>query len=148
MYDPRNGSIYQVMAANKAGTDWYDEVTRTAPVQRTTLGFSGAGENSRFYVGLSGQDQKGILLNNSFKRYALRVNSEFDVLKNLRIGENIQSTYRSVLGQGGAAVDKVLLRMKTTFCRLSVCLQSSLYMMYLVVMPVQLQKDLTIQETQ
>ena len=57
----------------------------------------------RFYVGISGQDQKGILLNNSFKRYALRVNSEFDVLKNLRIGENIQATYRSVLGQGGAA---------------------------------------------
>ena len=100
--DPRNGSIYQVMAANKAGTDWYDEVTRTAPIQRTTLGFSGAGENSRFYVGISGQDQKGILLNNSFKRYALRVNSEFDVLKNLRIGENIQATYRSVVGQGGA----------------------------------------------
>jgi len=101
--DPRNGSIYQVMAANKEGTDWYKEVTRTAPIQRTTLGFSGAGQNSRFYVGISGQDQKGILLNNSFKRYALRVNSEFDVLKNLRIGENIQATYRSVLGQGGAA---------------------------------------------
>src|SRR5688572_3205945 len=99
--DPRNGSIYQVTAANKAGTDWYDEVTRTAPIYRQTLGFSGAGENSRFYIGLSGQDQKGILLNNSFKRYAVRVNSEFDVLKNLRIGENIQVTYRSVVGQGG-----------------------------------------------
>ncbi len=100
--DPRNGSAYQVIAANKEGTDWYKEVTRTAPIIRQTLGFSGAGENSRFYIGLSGQDQQGILLNNSFKRYALRVNSEFDVLKNLRIGENIQATYRSVLGQGGA----------------------------------------------
>jgi TonB-linked SusC/RagA family outer membrane protein len=100
--DPRNGSIYQVIAANKQGTDWYDEVTRTAPIIRQTLGFSGAGENSRFYIGLSAQDQKGILLNNGFKRYALRVNSEFDVLKNLRIGENIQATYRSVVGQGGA----------------------------------------------
>ncbi len=96
--DPRNGSIYQVTAANKQGTDWYDEITRTAPIQRQTLGFSGAGENSRFYIGLSAQDQKGILLANSFKRYVLRANSEFDVLKNLRIGENIQATYRSVLG--------------------------------------------------
>ncbi len=99
--DPRNGSIYQVIAANRQGTDWYDEVTRRAPIARQTLGFSGSGENSRFYVGVSAQDQKGILLNNSFKRYALRVNSEFDVLKNLRIGENIQATYRSVVGQGG-----------------------------------------------
>ena len=100
--DPRNGSIYQVTRANKEGTDWYDEITQTAPIVRQTLGFSGSGENSRFYVGLSGQDQKGILLHNSFKRYAARINSEFDVLKNLRIGENIQVTYRSVLGQGGS----------------------------------------------
>jgi len=100
--DPRNGSIYQVTAANKGGTDWYGAITRNAPVIRQTLGFSGAGENSRFYIGLSTQDQQGILLNNSFKRYALRVNTEFDVLPNVRIGENIQMTYRSVLGQGGA----------------------------------------------
>lgn len=99
--DPRNGSIYQVIRANREGTDWYDEITRTAPLFRQTLGFNGAGENSRFYVGLSAQDQDGILLNNSFKRYALRVNSEFDVRPNVRIGENIQFTYRSVLGQGG-----------------------------------------------
>jgi TonB-linked SusC/RagA family outer membrane protein len=100
--DPRNGSIYQVIAANKEGTDWYKEITRRAPILRQTLGFAGSGDNSRFYIGLSAQDQKGILLNNSFKRYALRVNSEFDVFDNLRIGENIQATYRSVVGQGGA----------------------------------------------
>ena len=100
--DPRNGSTYQVTAANKTGTDWYKAITHNAPVVRQTLGFSGSGENSRFYVGLSAQDQQGILLNNSFKRYAMRVNSEFDVLPNLRIGENIQMTYRSALGISGA----------------------------------------------
>lgn len=100
--DPRNGSIYQVTAANKAGTDWYDAITRKAPLSRQTLGFSGAGENSRFYIGLSAQTQQGIMLSNSFSRYVLRANSEFDILKNLRIGESIQLTYRSVVGQGGA----------------------------------------------
>ena len=99
--DPRNGSIYTVIAANLDGTDWYDEITRNAPIFRQTLGFNGGGENNRFYIGLSTQDQQGILLNNNFKRYAFRANSEFDVLKNLRIGENLQFTYRSVLGQGG-----------------------------------------------
>jgi len=100
--DPRNGSIYQVIAANRGGTDWYKEITRNAPILRQTLGFSGGGESHRFYVGLSTQDQQGILKENDFKRYALRVNTEFDVLKNLRIGENMQFTYRSVRGQGGA----------------------------------------------
>jgi TonB-dependent starch-binding outer membrane protein SusC len=101
--DPSAGSIYQVIKANKAGTDWYGAITRQAPIQRHSLGFSGGGENSRFYVGFSAQDQKGILISNQLKRYAFRINSEFNVLKNLRIGENIQMTYLQVLGQTGGA---------------------------------------------
>lgn len=100
--DPRNGATYQVIAANKEGTDWYGAITRNAPIIRQSLGFSGGGESHRFFIGLSGQDQAGILKYNNFKRYTLRANTEFDVLKNLRIGENMQFTYRSVLGQGGA----------------------------------------------
>ncbi len=99
--DPRAGGIYQVVRANKEGTDWYDAITRVAPLMRHSLGFSGGGENSRFYFGLGAQDQGGILINNTFKRYSFRVNSEFNVLKNLRIGENLQFTYRQVLGQSG-----------------------------------------------
>ncbi len=101
--DPSAGAIYQVIKANKAGTDWYGAITRQAAVHRHSLGFSGGGENSRFYVGLGVQDQKGILISNSFKRYSFRINTEFNVLKNLRIGENLQMTYRQVLGQTGGA---------------------------------------------
>ena len=100
--DPTKGNIYQVVKANKAGTDWYSAITRNAPLQRHNLGFSGGSENSRFYVGLGAQNQDGILKNNKFTRYDFRVNSEFDLTSKLRIGENLQFTYRSVLGQGGA----------------------------------------------
>ncbi|WP_254561157.1 SusC/RagA family TonB-linked outer membrane protein [Dyadobacter diqingensis] len=101
--DPSRGSIYQVVKANKQGTDWYDAITRLAPMQRHSLGFSGGGESSRYYAGFSVQDQQGILENNSFKRYAFRVNTEFDVLKNLRIGQNAQFTFLQVLGQSGGS---------------------------------------------
>lgn len=101
--DPSRGSIYQVVKANKQGTDWYDAITRVAPIQRHSLGFSGGGESSRYYAGFSVQDQQGILENNSFKRYAFRVNTEFDVLKNLRVGQNAQFTYLQVLGQSGGS---------------------------------------------
>ncbi|HEX8039562.1 MAG TPA: TonB-dependent receptor [Chryseosolibacter sp.] len=94
--------IYQVVKANKSGTDWYDEITRPAPLVRNTLGISGGGEASRYYFGLSMQDQDGIMLYQHFKRYAFRANTEFDILKNLRFGENMQFTYRQVrLLQGG-----------------------------------------------
>jgi TonB-dependent starch-binding outer membrane protein SusC len=101
--DPTAGGIYQVIKANKEGTNWYKAITRNAPVQRHSLGFSGGGENSRFYVGLGLQDQKGILITNELKRYSARINSEFNILKKLRMGENLQMTYIQNLGQGGAA---------------------------------------------
>lgn len=96
--DPENVFLF---APNLAGTDWYDAITRTGLLMRHGLGFSGGTETSRFYMGLNLQDQAGILLNNDFKRYTFRVNSEFDLGKKVRFGENIQVTYRSVIGQSG-----------------------------------------------
>lgn len=105
--NPEAGPIYQVMRANKAGTDWYDAITRNAPLTRHSLGFSGAGENARYYASFSLQDQAGILIHQNFKRYTFRINSEFDLGKRVRIGQNMQGTYRQVLlllgGGGGLA---------------------------------------------
>lgn len=95
------GPIYQVVRANKAGTDWYDAITRTAPILRQTLGFSGGTESSRFYVSLGMQNLQGILLNNSQQRYNFRVNTEFDLTKKLRFGQNLQLTYLSNKGITG-----------------------------------------------
>jgi TonB-linked SusC/RagA family outer membrane protein len=99
--DPTIGSVYQVVKANKSGTDWYDAITRNAPVTRHSLGFTGSTDRARYYLGINLQNQEGILLNNSFKRYTFRMNTEFDLGKNVRVGENIQFLYRQVLGQGG-----------------------------------------------
>ena len=102
--DPEAGSIYQVVRANKAGTDWYDAVTRTGILNRHSIGIQGGGDGSRYYVGLGLQDQQGIVLHQRFERYNFRVNSEFDLLPGgmLSIGENIQMTYRSTRNLFGA----------------------------------------------
>lgn len=99
--DPKAGSIFQVVKADKVGTDWYDAITRTAPISRHALGISGGGDRSRYFVGLSLMDQDGILISNTFSRYTFRVNSEFDLTKKIRFGQNIQITHRKVLGQSG-----------------------------------------------
>jgi TonB-dependent starch-binding outer membrane protein SusC len=90
-----------LFAPNREGTNWYDAITRTGILVRNNLGFSGGTETSRYYLGLSAQNQAGILLNNDFARYTARINSEFDLGKRVRVGENLQMTYRSVLGQIG-----------------------------------------------
>jgi len=90
-----------VIKTNKAGTNWYDEITRFGSTMRHSLGIQGGTSTGRFYLGLSGQEQQGILIQNDFKRYSARFNSEFDLGKKVRVGENIQMTYRSVRGQAG-----------------------------------------------
>lgn len=96
--DPENVFLIR---PNIAGTNWYDEVTRIGTTNRHTLGFDGGTENGRYYFGLSMQEQQGILLNNDFSRYSFRANSEFDLTPWLRIGQNLQFTYRSQIGGFG-----------------------------------------------
>ncbi|WP_111671785.1 SusC/RagA family TonB-linked outer membrane protein [Algoriphagus litoralis] len=100
--DPTKGTVRQLTRAMTGeGTDWYAALTAPAPLHRHSLGFNGGSETSRFYVGLGLQEQDGIMIGNTFKRYSLRTNSEFDVTKRIRIGQNFQGTYRQVLGQQG-----------------------------------------------
>ncbi len=96
--DPENVFLIR---PNLSGTNWYDAITRTAPLNRHSLGFSGGTENGRYYFGMGAQNQSGILLENEFARYTFRANSEWDLLDWLSIGENLQFTYRSVTGQQG-----------------------------------------------
>ncbi len=98
--DPENVFLIR---PNLDGTNWYDEITRVGQLQRHNLGFSGGSETSSYYFGLSLQEQEGILINNDFTRYSFRANSEFDLGKRFRIGENLQFTYRSqtTAGFGG-----------------------------------------------
>ena len=100
--DPTKGTVRQLTRAMTGeGTDWYAALTAPAPLHRHSLGFNGGSETSRFYIGLGLQEQAGIMIGNDFKRYSLRANSEFDVTKRIRIGQNFQGTYRQVLGQQG-----------------------------------------------
>ncbi len=99
--DPTAGSIYQVVRANREGTDWWGAITRPALLNRHLLGLSGGTDRSAYYVSIGVQDQEGILLNNRLRRYSFRVNSEHNLTDNIRIGENIQTTYYSVTGLTG-----------------------------------------------
>ena len=104
--DPNAGPIYQVIKANQGGTDWYNAITRTGLLHRHNLGFSGGVDGGRIYVSLGMQDQEGILLHQKFSRYHARINSEFDILKGLSVGQNLQVTHRGVrvlLGDSGGA---------------------------------------------
>lgn len=92
-YDDIPGS-YLISRANKVGTNWFNELTRNAPMMRHALSVSGASDRSRYMFSASYFDQKGIVIYNFAKRYSARVNTEFNVRNKFRIGENIQLLYQ------------------------------------------------------
>ncbi len=106
--DYSKGPIVQVVGANKAGTDWYKEMTRVAPVNRYSLGMSGGNDRAHYYMNLSYYDQQGLALNQYLKRYNVRVNSEFKPIKQVRIGENLQLSYKENPQVGGQQDENVL----------------------------------------
>jgi TonB-dependent starch-binding outer membrane protein SusC len=83
-------SPYIIVPANKTGTNWYDEITENAPMQNHNLTMSGANEASRFLLSLNYFDQDGITITNFYKRYTARLNSEFNIMKGVRVGQNLQ----------------------------------------------------------
>jgi TonB-linked SusC/RagA family outer membrane protein len=84
------GGSYLIAKANKTGTNWYDVITDNAPVMNHNIALSGSGEKSRYLMSFDYFDQKSIIVFSNFKRYSMRVNTEFNIKKNIRIGENLQ----------------------------------------------------------
>ena len=86
-------SSYLIVPANKAGTNWYNEVFHSEPLTSHNLSVAGGGEKSRFYLGVNYFDQKGTVMTTFYKRYSVRANSEFTIKNKIRIGENVQLSY-------------------------------------------------------
>jgi TonB-linked SusC/RagA family outer membrane protein len=94
-----NKTKWLITKANKTGTKWLDEIFNPAPIQSHNFGASGGTDAGRYGLSLNYFDQKGTMINTNFKRYSLRANTEFNITKRIRIGENFQIGYTERVGQ-------------------------------------------------
>ena len=71
------------------GTDWQDEIFRTAPVQNVNL--SARGGNDMMTYSISGDyfKQDGILKQGNYQRLTLRINNEYKLSNSIKIGHNL-----------------------------------------------------------
>ncbi len=83
-----------------SGTDWQDEVTRTAFTQNHNLAYSGGSDNASYRVSLSALDQEGIIDKSQIKRYTGRLNSRVFALPDnrLRIDMNLIGSHVTDFG--------------------------------------------------
>lgn len=82
-------SEMQQIRQNPEGTDWQDEIFRSAPTQNYQFTFSGGDQKMIYSVSANYYDQEGIIINSDFKRYSGRINLERNILSNFRVGTNI-----------------------------------------------------------
>ena len=71
------------------GTNWQDELFRTASMYNHQISFSGEKDGTRYYISLNYFDQEGIVLNSDFNRMSMRLNVDSNVKSWLKIGNNM-----------------------------------------------------------
>lgn len=73
--------------------DWYDAVLRRAPIQSYNLTLTTHKErvSSSLVAGIF--NQQGVVINNEYKRYTLRLNNKYDLSDKISIGFNLAPQY-------------------------------------------------------
>ncbi|WP_082035984.1 SusC/RagA family TonB-linked outer membrane protein [Pedobacter lusitanus] len=84
----------QIAALGK-GTDWQDEVFRTAPIQNYQLTFTGGTEKSQYAVSGNYFNQKGIVSNSGYKRGSVRVNLDQQLSSKFKFSNSLTVTNSS-----------------------------------------------------
>lgn len=109
VFDAANPSNdYLIQKVNKQGTDWFHEIFKTAPMQSHNLTASGGTNKSKYLFSLGYLNQQGTLIETYLKRYSVRVNTQYTIKKNVRVGENAYVYLKQTPGFGNQSTDNVI----------------------------------------
>ncbi|MDR0792875.1 MAG: SusC/RagA family TonB-linked outer membrane protein [Chitinophagaceae bacterium] len=97
-------NFYRITPANKAGTDWNKEITRTAPIQSHNISVGYGGENGSAFFSMNYFNQQGTVRGTYYKRYSLRSNATYNVSSRVRLGENLAYTIAQNPTTGGGGI--------------------------------------------
>ncbi|GAB2788251.1 TonB-dependent receptor [Rhabdobacter roseus] len=95
----RDGTIDQWMALGMVdplrypNTDWWDIIMRNGTMQNHNLSASGGNDKSNFFISIGLMDEKGLQINNDFKRYNARFNFDYKLNKNMNVGVRFQGNW-------------------------------------------------------
>lgn len=93
--------FYQITKANRAGTNWFKELSQTAPTQSYQLSATGGGEHATYALSGGYLSQKGAIIHSKFDKYNIRSNMRISALNDkLRFGENMQYSFTEGVGVG------------------------------------------------
>ena len=94
-YEENNRTVpteFQNPSQYGVGTDWYGLLTRTAPIQNYSIALNAGGEKFSTTAVLGFFNQDGVIIHTNYKRFSLRVNSDYRFSDKLRLGVNLAPT--------------------------------------------------------
>ena len=97
-YSFEQANFYQIVKANKQGTDWFRELTQQAPTQSHNISASGGSDRAVYSLSLGYYNEAGLQKYTYYDRYSLRANSEFKLGKKIRFGETLFGSFRNRKG--------------------------------------------------
>ena len=109
--DPR--LEYQDPSLLGEGTDWQNELFRTAPMQSHQLSAQGGTDKATYYVSGGYFQQEGTLVGTDFNRFSARVNLDANLKKWLKLGSRIlyaRTTDNLTLNNSTEGIISVALR--------------------------------------
>lgn len=91
------------------GTDWLDEIYRTAITQNASITLENGNEKSKFLFSASYLNRQGVQIETGFKRGSVRLNSEFKIGDRIKVGEHLNVSFDR--RSGGQSWSNFALRM-------------------------------------
>ena len=71
------------------GTDWFDAIFDPAPVSNINVSVLNGSENGNVYFSVNHLKRDGIIIESGFERFGVRLNSDFNVTDNIKIGQTL-----------------------------------------------------------
>ncbi len=74
-------------------TNWWDEVYNSAGIQNYNISISNTSEKTRLSASVGYLNQDGILIGSATDKYTSNIRVDFNILKNLELGMNLNTSY-------------------------------------------------------
>ena len=88
------------------GTNWFEAITRNAPMQEINLNVSGGSDKIRTFISAGYFNQDGVIINTGYQRFSVRANVDANLTDRLKVGFNIAPSYTTrksgAVGEGRA----------------------------------------------
>lgn len=97
-----NFDTNRVTPVSPGGTDWFDEIFDPASFQNYYISAQGGNEKGRYMMSVGYLSRDGVLMNTGYDRFSGRVNTEFNITDNIRIGQhlNLSSSEQGLIPRG------------------------------------------------